>query len=153
MKRLIILGGIITSFAISFIAYGHSGGLDKNSCHTNKQLDEYHCHDKQTEPIAFNVTKRDSSYVHKQIDDPATTDDESNNQPLGLFGTEIVKACTTHNERCYTLDAQFDDKKLVKVYFVKGGRLKFKDNQCASMQICRVKGQNGREWLINRDTK
>lgn len=29
---------------IPSVAMGHSGGLDKNGCHTNRKTGDYHCH-------------------------------------------------------------------------------------------------------------
>lgn len=39
-----IVGGLMTAAGA---ALAHSGGLDKNGCHTNRKTGEYHCHRSQ----------------------------------------------------------------------------------------------------------
>jgi len=41
--------GVLIALALSFLAApmtssAHSGGLDKNGCHTNRKTGDYHCH-------------------------------------------------------------------------------------------------------------
>jgi len=34
----------LIAVALPLTAYAHSGGLDKNGCHTNRKTGDYHCH-------------------------------------------------------------------------------------------------------------
>ncbi|MDL1870124.1 excalibur calcium-binding domain-containing protein [Gammaproteobacteria bacterium PRO6] len=38
------LGGILLVLAFAQPVLAHSGGLDKNGCHTNRKTGDYHCH-------------------------------------------------------------------------------------------------------------
>lgn len=43
----IVLGGgiaVLLGLSAAGQAFAHSGGLDKNGCHTNRKTGEYHCH-------------------------------------------------------------------------------------------------------------
>lgn len=85
-------------------------------------------------------------------DDPYTTNDESNDQPPGYYGTETVYACTTHNERCYELDADFSDGYLERLYFPKGGWVDFEESdECVRGDGCVAIDENGREWEVTVD--
>ncbi len=80
-------------------------------------------------------------------DDPWTTNDESNDQPLGFYGTTTVDGCTTHNGSCYSLDADFSDGQVERLYFPKGGWVDFYDSDCDG-GYCLAYDENGREWEI-----
>lgn len=43
MTRIIFITAIVLMLAAGS-TYAHSGGLDKNGCHTNRSTGEYHCH-------------------------------------------------------------------------------------------------------------
>lgn len=85
------------------------------------------------------------------IDDSSTTNDESNDQPLGYYGTETVSACTTHNGTCYDLDVDIEDDEVVKIYFPKGGYIYLHDAvNCYSGDTCYGYDRDDREWEITR---
>lgn len=37
--------------SITLPLLGHSGGLDKNGCHTNRKMGDYHCHGSAKQPL------------------------------------------------------------------------------------------------------
>ena len=88
------------------------------------------------------------SYVHQEQDNPDTSNDESNDQPLGLYGTETVLACTPHNDRCYTLDALIEDQAIKKLYFPKGGYIRFTNNTCLPRTVCNLNDGRGKACLL-----
>ncbi len=87
---------------------------------------------------------------HPLEDDPTTTNDESNDQPLGHFGTTSVEACTPHNGSCYTLDADVDGAPST-LYFPKGGNVDLDscDDYGDGQFTCQ--DENGREWEIQAE--
>ena len=62
-------------------------------------------------------------------DDPYTSNDESNDQDTGYFGTETIEACTTHNGTCYELDADIYDDFVERIYFPNGGWVDMTDGE------------------------
>ncbi|MES0168053.1 YHYH domain-containing protein [Mesorhizobium sp. M0027] len=44
MKIAILAALAAFILALATSAYAHSGGTDKNGCHTNHKTGEYHCH-------------------------------------------------------------------------------------------------------------
>lgn len=83
-------------------------------------------------------------------DDPATTNDESNDQPVGYYGTETVEACNDFTGNCYELDVDFDGEMVTTVYFPKGGNLDFYDGYCEG-STCYGTSEEGEEWYFNRN--
>ena len=81
----------------------------------------------------------------QQVDDPYTTNNESNDQPVGYFGTETVRACTTHNDTCYALDVLVEDGMVVEIYFPKGGNVDLYDGEFDGDYGWGT-DENGREW-------
>lgn len=78
-------------------------------------------------------------------DDPLTSNDESNDQVLGYYGTETIEACTTHNNQCYELDADVEDGMVQRLYFPKGGWVDFDDGEFDGDSGW-GEDENGREW-------
>jgi hypothetical protein len=78
-------------------------------------------------------------------DDPGTTNDESNDQELGFYGTETLEACTVHNGTCYSLDADIEDGMVQRVYFPAGGWVDFYDGEFDGEEGW-GEDENGREW-------
>ena len=35
---------LVILLALPFLSFGHSGGLNKEGCHTNRKTGDYHCH-------------------------------------------------------------------------------------------------------------
>lgn len=82
----------------------------------------------------------------RRVDDPATTNDESNDQPVGSMGTTLC-VMTTHNGRQYTLDVDVDDAGRVReIYFPKGGNVDFDDCTIDADMTGACDDENGREW-------
>jgi hypothetical protein len=100
---------------MSFLAVGCSN--EKNEIYLQGNLDN------------SNGTPTLRSPHTPKEDDPHTTNDESNDQELGHYGTETLEACTTHNNTCYTLDAEITDGMVQRVYFQKGGWVDFIDGE------------------------
>lgn len=82
----------------------------------------------------------------RRVDDPVTTNDERNDQPLGSMGTTLC-VMTTHNGRKYTLDVDVDDAGRVReIYFPKGGNVDFDDCTIDADMTGACDDENGREW-------
>ena len=80
-------------------------------------------------------------------DDPSTTNDESNDQPKGHFGT-VTLSVTGPNGNHYTLDADVNDNKLERLYFPKGGWLDFEDCELDEDLNGECTDENGNNWTI-----
>ncbi len=61
------------------------------------------------------------------VDDPSTTNDESNDQPLRTSGTMTLCATNQGSGNSYPLDADVDNGSLLTLYFQKGGNIDFTD--------------------------
>lgn len=78
-------------------------------------------------------------------DDPYTTNDESNDQPVGYYGTDTKSVTTPHNGHSYELDVDYDDGEPSTIYFPKGGHVDVGD--CSSSYgYTYCQDENGREW-------
>ncbi len=60
-----------------------------------------------------------------QSDDPGTSNDESNDQPAGHFGTVTVSVTNQGSGNTYSLDADIEGQILHRLYFEKGGWVDF----------------------------
>ena len=82
-----------------------------------------------------------------EADDPDTTNDESNDQPTGHFGsmTLVVTGPAGHE---YTLDADVDDRTLQRLYFPKGGWLDFDDCELDEDMSGECEDEKGQTWTI-----
>ena len=58
-------------------------------------------------------------------DDPYTSNDESNDQPVGHFGTLTMSVASLESGNSYTLDVEVDDTTVDRVYVPKGGWVDF----------------------------
>ena len=83
-------------------------------------------------------------------DDPETTNDESNDQPEGYYGSETITACTPHNGSCYDLDADIEDTTITTIYFPKGGYVYVNAEDCNSGETCYGEDGDGTEWELTR---
>ena len=84
-------------------------------------------------------------------DDPATTNDESNDQPLGHLGSETVTAHSYESGNTYTLDADVDGTELSRLYFPKGGWVDFTDCELDSDGSASCTDEEGRLWDVDAD--
>ncbi len=80
-------------------------------------------------------------------DDPYTTNDESNDQETGYYGTETVSACNGSSGNCYNLDADIYDDEVERLYFPKGGWVDIDYSECDD-GCCYLEDENGDEWEI-----
>lgn len=86
------------------------------------------------------------SYV-PQDDDPETTNDETNDQAIGHFGTKTIYAHNLNSGNSYPLDADVDDGKLERLYFPKGGWVDLPDCDLDVDSTCT--DENGTNWDID----
>lgn len=86
-------------------------------------------------------------YTPSYVDDPYTTNDESNDQPVGFYGTETVYACNQSSGNCYDLDADSDGESIERLYFPKGGWVDIDYSDCDG-GYCYLEDENGNEWEI-----
>lgn len=92
-----------------------------------------------------------STYRYSDIptygDDLSTTNDESNDQPLGYYGTDTVEACNGGSGNCYELDADVSDDNVERLYFPKGGWVDIDYSDCDG-SYCYLEDENGEQWEI-----
>ncbi|MBK6751270.1 MAG: hypothetical protein IPG67_15040 [Acidobacteria bacterium] len=88
----------------------------------------------------------------KQADDPETTNDESNDQPLGNMGTISLRVRNVSSGNRYPLDADVTRTsggyKLLRLYFVKGGWVDFDSCNPAPGYVGHCTDENRRRWDI-----
>jgi len=81
-------------------------------------------------------------------DDPATTNDESNDQPRGFFGTTTLQVTNLGSGNSYPLDADLDGTTLHRLYFPKGGWIDFPDCELEPDLTGTCDDEEGRSWEI-----
>lgn len=81
-------------------------------------------------------------------DDPYTTNDESNDQPVGFYGTDTMYACNQSSGNCYDLDVDSDGESVERIYFPKGGWVDVDYSDCED-GFCTVTDENGTEWELD----
>lgn len=79
-------------------------------------------------------------------DDPATSNDESNDQPLAHFGSITLYAYNSSSGNTYTLDADVEDGEVLRLYFPKGGWVDFDSSEIDSDGNGSGVDENGKEW-------
>lgn len=82
-------------------------------------------------------------------DDPGTTNDESNDQPLGYFGTLTLAVSNNDSGNSYTLDADLEDTTVERVYFPKGGWVDFYDCELDEDLTGSCWDEEGRSWTFD----
>lgn len=86
---------------------------------------------------------------HKLADNSATTNDESNDQPIGTAGTKTFCVSTPHNGRRYALDVDANGEGYInKIYFPKGGHVDFSDCITHSDWSGECDDENGKTWVF-----
>jgi len=80
-------------------------------------------------------------------DDSTTTNDESNDQPIGYYGNATKQVCGGSAGNCYTLDVDLEEDSAT-IYFPKGGYIDASncDNN-GSTTVC--EDDDGNEWEID----
>ncbi len=80
-------------------------------------------------------------------DNLSTTNDESNDQPVGFYGTDTMNACNQSSGNCYDLDVDSDGENIERIYFPKGGWVDIDSSDCAD-GYCTATDENGTEWEL-----
>ncbi len=84
-----------------------------------------------------------------RLDDPSTTNDESNDQPRGYFGTTSVVVTSEESGNTYTLDADVDGTTLSRIYFPRGGWVDFPDCEIEPGVSGDCEDEEGRTWTFD----
>lgn len=92
------------------------------------------------------ATKRKD--VEPLPDDPDTTNDESNDQPVGHFGTKTLFVNNTSSGNSYYLDADLEGLTVERLYFPKGGWVDFYDCELDDSYSGLCTDENGNMWDI-----
>ena len=79
-------------------------------------------------------------------DDPATTNDESNDQPVGHLGTVTLTVYNVSSGHEYTLDADVENGEVHRLYFPKGGWVDFSSSEIDSDGNGSGTDEQGRSW-------
>lgn len=86
-------------------------------------------------------------------DNPATTNDERNDQPKGHFGTITLSVTNVSSGATYSLDADVTEDgsefHLERLYFPKGGWVDFIGCDLDEDYLGFCQDENGRSWDIN----
>ena len=61
----------------------------------------------------------------QQLDDPSTSNDESNDQPVGYFVSQTLVVSSLESGNTYTLDVELNSLEVERIYFPKGGWVDF----------------------------
>jgi len=82
-------------------------------------------------------------------DDPTTSNNESNDQPRGHFGTLTLSVCYLQSGNCYPLDGDIAGTTLHRLYFPKGGWIDFTSCELDEDLNGQCTDEQGRPWQIN----
>lgn len=96
--------------------------------------------------IGGNPTYR-YDYTPTYEDDEYTSNDESNDQPVGFYGTETMNVCNESSGNCYDLDVDSDGENIERIYFPKGGWVDVDSSDCSD-GYCYAEDENGNEWEL-----
>ena len=80
-------------------------------------------------------------------DDEYTSNNESNDQHVGFYGTDTMNACNESSGNCYDLDVDSDGENIERIYFPKGGWVDVDSSDCND-GYCYVEDENGTEWEL-----
>lgn len=81
-------------------------------------------------------------------DDPWTTNDETNDQPVGYFGTLTLTVLSLESGNTYTLDVELDGLEVSQVYFPRGGWIDFFGCELAEGFEGTCIDEEGRTWVF-----
>ena len=84
----------------------------------------------------------------QSFDDPSTSNDEANDQPVGHFGTVTLSVCSLKSGNCYTLDGEMSGTALERIYFPKGGWVDFLSCELDDDLKGACDDEEGRSWLL-----
>jgi len=132
IKVLIVIGIVVWVFSALF-----SGG-------SNIESDAYNKGDMSNYggTPSYRYSNTPSYY-----DDENTSNDESNDQATGFYGTDTMYACNGNSGNCYDLDVDSDGENIERIYFPKGGWVDVDSSDCDS-GYCTVEDENGTEWEL-----
>ncbi len=74
-------------------------------------------------------------------------DYESNDQPVGFYGSDTMYACNGGSGNCYDLDVDTDGENIERIYFPKGGWVDVDYSDCED-GYCYIEDENGTEWEL-----
>ncbi|KKQ35280.1 MAG: hypothetical protein US50_C0019G0002 [Candidatus Nomurabacteria bacterium GW2011_GWB1_37_5] len=80
-------------------------------------------------------------------DNPYTTNNESNDQPVGFYGTDTMNVCNQSSGNCYDLDVDSDGQSIERIYFPRGGWVDIDSSDCED-GYCYAEDENGNEWEL-----
>ncbi len=111
----------------------------------------------RVEPTRGDLAKRGGSPTVRRsyeprVDDSTTTNDESNDQPVGHFGTVTVDITSEDSGNTYTLDAEIDGATVERVYFPKGGWVDFYDCEVDEDLAGECEDEEGRWWTFEGES-
>jgi len=105
------------------------------------------------ESTGNSATKAGAPFVReeheRQADNPRTINDESNDQPLGHYGSKSVYVHNISSGNSYYLDADIVDSELKRLYFPKGGWVDFYSCDLDDDGSGYCTDENGTAWGIN----
>lgn len=84
----------------------------------------------------------------RRPDNPSTTNDESNDQPVGHFGTITMIVSQQESGHTYTLDVEFDDLESRRIYFPRGGWVDLEGCELEGDLTGECVDENGRHWTF-----
>ena len=85
-------------------------------------------------------------------DDPLTSNDESNDQPVGHFGTLTLEVTSESSGNSYDLDAEVDGTTVDRVYFPKGGWVDFYGCELEEDFTGYCDDEEGRSWYFEGES-
>lgn len=88
----------------------------------------------------------------RSADDPSTTNDETNDQPIGHFGTLTLSVCYVSSGNCYDVDAELSGTTLERLYFPKGGWVDMDNCELDEDLTGSCDDEKGRSWEINGES-
>ena len=105
------------------------------------------------QPHQGNLSKRGGTATvrepyERQQDDPSTSNDESNDQPVGHFGTVTMIVFQEESGHTYTLDIEIEDSKVRRIYFPKGGWVDLEGCELDDDLTGDCEDESGRHWTF-----
>ena len=124
LRNKILPGSIILVVFGFFIWAGFSEDSDEAPAPNKKikQIQQGNLNNSDGTPTIRNT------YI-PETDDPYTSDNEYNDQPVGYYGTETVEACNQSSGNCYDLDVEIYGDEIERIYFPKGGWVDMYDSE------------------------
>ncbi len=90
------------------------------------------------------ATVRKAYDIHS--DDPSTTNDESNDQPIGHFGDATVTVRNVSSGNSYDVDVDVDANEVTRIYFQKGGWVDMDTSDIDEDGNGNGTDEQGRDW-------